>query len=206
MSAVTDPRRAALVAALLGAAVILALQALPAWLPALEYRRELLAAQPWRLLTAHLVHLNWAHALVNAAAWLLLATLFRHAFDARRQLLALALGALAVSLGMALLYPSISWYRGASGALHALFFASVIVHGAAAMRGRAVPATLAAAVLLIGGWIKVALELPPGAQTPESEWLAAPVVPQAHLLGALAGCVLGLAFAAASRLSCGRRS
>jgi len=182
----------ALLAALAGAALILLLQAVPEALAALEYRRALLANQPWRLLTAHLVHVNWTHALVNAAAWLVLARLFAPHLPARRQLLSLAFGAALTSLGLAALFPAIEWYRGASGALHALFFVGATAALASAARSRAWQAALPPLALLPGGWIKVALELPRGAATPHVEWLGAATVPQAHLLGAIAGTAMGL--------------
>jgi len=186
----------ALTAALAGSALILLLQSVPPFLPALEYRRAALAAEPWRLLTGHFVHVNWTHALVNAAAWPLLAWLFAPQLDARRQWLTLVLGALFISLALAGGHPSIEWYRGASGALHALFFAGAVTAVGASLRrhpGRPAPLPLA---LLVGGWIKVALEQPGGSVTPYAEWLAATTVPQAHLLGALSGSLLGLLFTA----------
>ncbi len=42
----------------------------------LEYRRPLLGAEPWRLLSGHLVHLSLIHALLNGVALLLLGRLF----------------------------------------------------------------------------------------------------------------------------------
>jgi len=201
MTSAAKSRSHALAVAAGSAAVILALQAVPDWQPALEYRRELLAAQPWRLFTAHWVHLSWPHALVNAAAWLLLAPLFEASVGARRQLAVLAAAALAISLGLALLYPSLAWYRGASGVLHALYFAGAVLQGAASAREKSGRGMAIAGALLAGGWIKVALELPPDAQTSYAEWLAAPIVPQAHLLGALAGCVAGVALALRAPLS-----
>ncbi len=181
--------------ALAGAALILVLHAVPDVSSALEYRRALLAAEPWRLLTAHLVHVNWRHALVNAGAWLVLARLFERELGAGAQLLCLATAGVFVSLALAALYPAIAWYRGASGVLHALYFA-----GAAAMLANAIgaarrtPALLALA-LIAGGWIKVALEFPRGAETAYSDWLGAATVPQAHLFGAACGTALGLAAA-----------
>ena len=44
--------------------------------PALEYRRALLASEPWRLLTAHFPHLSLTHALLNSIALMLLGRLF----------------------------------------------------------------------------------------------------------------------------------
>lgn len=188
-------RPAALILALAGAALILLLQSLPAILPALEYRRAALTAEPWRLVTGHLVHVNWMHALVNAGAWLLLAQLFSPQLDARRQLLSLALGAALISLALAAWYPSIEWYRGASGALHALFFAGATEAVAASLATGSTGSARVPLALLAAGWIKVAVEQPGGSATPYAEWLGAATVPQAHLAGALVGTLLGLFFA-----------
>ena len=184
-----------LTAALAGGAVFLLLQSMPDGPPALEYRRAALSTEPWRLLTGHLVHVNWTHALVNAGAWLVLAWLFAPQLDTRRQLSSLALGAAFVSLALAGWHPSIEWYRGASGALHALFFAGASAAAGASLRARSARSALAPLALLAAGWIKVALEQPGGSATPYAEWLAATTVPQAHLAGALAGTLLGLFFA-----------
>lgn len=185
-------------AALVGAALIVVLQQLDAAGTALEYRRALLAAEPWRLVTAHLVHVNWEHALINAAAWWLVARLFGPDLDLRRQLTALLAGAIAIGAGLAALHPTILWYRGFSGVLHALYFAGATCWlanalarpAARTLRGLWLPAALA-----LGGWIKVVLEQPAGSATPYADWLGATTVPQAHLLGALAGTLLGFAFA-----------
>lgn len=188
-----------LTAALAGGAVILLLQSMPEGPPALEYRRAALPTEPWRLLTGHLVHVNWTHALVNAGAWLVLAWLFAPQLGTRRQLASLALGAAFISLALAGWHPSIEWYRGASGALHALFFAGASAAVGTSLRGRSARSArsaLAPLALLAAGWIKVALEQPGGSATPYAEWLAATTVPQAHLAGALAGTLLGLFFAA----------
>jgi rhomboid family GlyGly-CTERM serine protease len=186
---------APLTAALAGCALILLLQAVPAVLPLLEYRRAALLSEPWRLLTGHFVHVNWSHALVNAGAWLLLARLFAPQLDARRQLLSLLLGAAFISLTLVAWHPSIAWYRGASGALHALYFAGATAAIVRAARARTRRSAGVALALLAGGWIKVALEQPGGSATPYAEWLAAATVPQAHLLGAVAGTLLGVLFA-----------
>ena len=189
----------AIVLALAGALSILLLQSMPAVPAALEYRRELLAAEPWRLLGAHLVHVNWPHAIVNAGAWLLLAQLFLRELGFARQLACLATSAVFISLALAAWYPAIAWYRGASGVLHALFFAgamAMLADGVAHSRKRL---ALLALALLAGGWIKVAAELPQGRDTAFSEWLGAATVPQAHLLGAAWGTALGLVAARLAR-------
>jgi rhomboid family GlyGly-CTERM serine protease len=187
---VSAPERVALVLAL----TLLALHAVaPA--DALEYRRVALSSEPWRVLTGHLVHINWPHALINAAALWAVARLYAPDLGPWRQAIALALSALAISAALAWLLPSIEWYRGLSGALHGLFFA-----GAAkwllAERPRTLRRLWLPAVLFVGGWIKVALEQPGGAATPQSDWLGAAVIPQAHLVGALCGTLMGALFAA----------
>ena len=163
---------------------------------ALEYRRTALAAEPWRLLSGHMVHLNWQHAAINAVALLVVARLFAHDLRADRQAFVLVLSALVISAGMSWLNPGIAWYRGLSGVIHALFFA-----GAAAWlvstRPRSLRAVWLPAALFFGGWIKVALEQPGGDTLPHAEWLGAAVVPQAHLIGAACGSMLGLAYALA---------
>jgi rhomboid family GlyGly-CTERM serine protease len=165
---------------------------------ALEYRRELLATEPWRYVTGHLVHLNWSHALVNALALLIVARLFAPELGAHRQLAVLFASSLVISAALAVSYPGIAWYRGLSGIVHALFFA-----GATTWLVQARPRTLRnlwlPLALVIGGWIKVALEQPAGGALPHAEWLGAAVVPQAHLIGAACGTVFGLAFAWADR-------
>ena len=190
---------ATLMAALAGGALILLLQAMPAVLPALEYRRAALLAEPWRLLTGHLVHINWTHALVNAGAWMVLARLFTPQLDVKCQVLSIALGAAFISLALAVVYPSIHWYRGASGALHALFFAGATAAVSASLRERSWQSALMPLALLAGAWIKIALEQPGDGAAPYAEWLAATTVPQAHLFGAIAGTALGLLFAAQAR-------
>jgi rhomboid family GlyGly-CTERM serine protease len=163
-----------------------------------EYRRELLASEPWRLLSGHLVHINWQHAVINAVALLIVARLFSPDLRAARQGIVLGTCALAISFGLALLYPTIGWYRGLSGVVHGLFFA-----GAAAWLVKAQPRTLRTLwlplALLAGGWIKVLLEQPAGDALPYADWLGAAVVPQAHLIGAACGTALGLASALADR-------
>lgn len=161
---------------------------------ALEYRRALLASEPWRLITGHVVHINWPHALINAAALVIVARLFAPDLGASRQALVLVSAALLIGLGLGSLAPQVYWYRGLSGALHALFFAGATLWLASA-RPRTVRTLWLPAALVVGGWIKVALEQPAGEALPYADWLGAAVVPQAHLIGAAWGSALGLALA-----------
>jgi rhomboid family GlyGly-CTERM serine protease len=128
---------------------------------ALEYRRALLASEPWRLITGHLVHINWAHAVINVLALLIVARLFSPDLTVLRQMTVLLTAGFVISAGLTLGRPDIAWYRGLSGVLHALFFA-----GATTWLLRTQPRSVGAlwlpAALFFGGWIKVALEQPTG--------------------------------------------
>lgn len=187
--------------ALAGALSLLLLQALTTGAAplldagALEYRAAAAFSEPWRLITGHLVHINWPHALINAAAWWVVARLYAPELPPLRQLAVLGASALVIGLGLAVLHPTIVWYRGFSGLLHALFFAGGVQWLAAALRGpRSLRALWLPAVLVLGGALKVVLEQPAGSVTPYADWLGAGTVPQAHLLGALTGVVFGLAW------------
>jgi rhomboid family GlyGly-CTERM serine protease len=180
-------------AALAGAAVVLLLQALDAG-TALEWRRGLLAAQPWRLLTGHLVHLGWRHAVLNAAAWIAVARLFAAELAPRRQFALFVACSLGISAALWLADPQLDWYRGASGALHGLFAAGTLDALLAAPRAaeRRLPA-----LLLAGLWLKIALEQAGAGTLAPAAWLGAVVVPPAHLAGAVCGSLAMLALRAA---------
>jgi rhomboid family GlyGly-CTERM serine protease len=151
------------------------------------------------------VHINWPHALINAAAWWVVARLFAPELPPARQVAVLLTAALVIGLGLALAYPGIAWYRGFSGVLHALFFAGTVAWLAATLRrlraARNADRPLAPrallqalwlpAVLLVGGAVKVIAEQPAGSTTPYADWLGSGTVPQAHLLGGLVGALFG---------------
>lgn len=164
---------------------------------ALEYRRPLLPSEPWRLVTGHFVHLSWLHAVLNCVALLLLERLFAGRLRRSEQWIVLAAAPLALSIVFWIALPGLGWYRGLSGALHALFFAGCIVWLAtAAGHARWLPGAAVAA-----GAVKVLLEQPWDATFPFREWLGAAVVPQAHLFGAFLGTAWGFYFAGRRRQS-----
>jgi rhomboid family GlyGly-CTERM serine protease len=173
------------------ALVVLAVMAAELFLPAgaLEYRRDLLAAEPWRLFTGHFVHLGFLHALLNCVALLLLGKLFEDRLRPVELFGLLAAAPVLISLMFWLLLPELEWYRGLSGVLHAIFFAGCVVWIATAT-GRARWLPIAA---LAGGTLKVLIEQPWDASFPVNEVLRVAVVPQAHMFGALAGAAVGLA-------------
>jgi rhomboid family GlyGly-CTERM serine protease len=188
--------------ALAGALLLLLLQAAASASPpiaqAFEYRQAVLSAQPWRLLTGHWVHINWPHALINAAAWFIVARLFAPELAPSRQVIVLLVASIVIGVGLRFADPQLAWYRGFSGVLHALFFAGAtqwLMQTLARKEARTLRALWLPVALALGGWIKVFLEQPAGGATPYADWLGAPTVPLAHLLGAACGTVIGFIFA-----------
>jgi rhomboid family GlyGly-CTERM serine protease len=171
-------------------AIVVAVLAAELFLPAelLEYRRALAAREPWRLFTGHFVHLSFLHALLNCVALLLLDRLFAERLRPRELFAILGLTPVLVSLVFWLALPELQWYRGLSGVLHAVYFAGCVAW-IASSTGRARWLPVAA---LVGGTLKVLVEQPWDASFPVHEALRIAVVPQAHLIGAIAGTAAGL--------------
>jgi rhomboid family GlyGly-CTERM serine protease len=95
----------------------------------LSYDRAALAAgQWWRLLTAHLVHLDVEHALLNGLGLVLMWALFARDFSAWRWLAIYLFTSLAISAGLWFLDPGLEWYVGASGTLHGVMAAGTLAH------------------------------------------------------------------------------
>lgn len=170
--------------------VVAAIIAIELFLPAglFEYRRALAASEPWRLLTAHYVHLSFLHACLNGVALVLLGHLFADSLRPRDFFALLAIAPVLISLAFWLVLPGLEWYRGLSGVLHAIYFAGCVAW-IGQVNGRARWLPIAA---LAGGTAKVLLEHPWDSSFPVHEVLRVAVVPQAHLIGAIVGTAAGL--------------
>jgi rhomboid family GlyGly-CTERM serine protease len=143
----------------------------------LRYDRMALAGgELWRLLTAHLVHLDLHHALLNCLGLFLMWALFARDYTPRQWLL-IVLGSMAViDAGLAVWDSTLRWYVGSSGALHGAMAAGTLAH---LRRGERDGWLLAA--FLVG---KIVWEQGVGA-LPLSG--SDPVVVDAHLFGAAGG-------------------
>src|ERR1700733_5418031 len=86
---------------------------------ALRYdRNALLAGQWWRLASAHLVHLDLRHTVLNGLGLILMWALFVRAYRARQWFLILVTSAAAIDAGLWFFDTGVQWYVGASGVLH----------------------------------------------------------------------------------------
>jgi len=145
----------------------------------LRYDRGAIAAGGWwRLLTAHMVHLDVHHLILNELGLVLVWALFAQDFDAVEWCAIVSAGALAISSGLWWLSPRISWYVGASGVLHSMMAAGAAKHLAERAWDRW--------ILALGLCIKLCWEQWGGHAQPL-------VVVDAHLYGALCGFAVGAA-------------
>jgi rhomboid family GlyGly-CTERM serine protease len=143
----------------------------------LRYDRAALAAgEAWRLLTAHLVHLDLRHALLNCLGLVLMWGLFARDYSPRQWLVIVLAASFAIDAGLWLCDSTVQWYVGSSGVLHGVMAAGTLAH----LRRREGDGWILAAFL--AG--KLAWE----------HWVGAlplsgsdPVVVDAHLYGVLGG-------------------
>ena len=149
----------------------------------LRYEREaVLQGEYWRLITAHLVHLNTRHLLLNVGGVALIAGLFKSDYTWRGWLLIALSSAMAIDLALVFWEPQIAWYVGLSGVLH-----GALVAGAVSWwQYQPKRLSLGLTVLLLG---KLATEYGQGSLGLTGDL---PVVVEAHRYRALGGLMAGL--------------
>jgi len=148
----------------------------------LSFDREAIGAgQWWRLLSAHFVHIDLEHAVLNSLGLVLMWALFARDYSPWRWAAIYSGAALAVSVGLWFRNPELQWYVGASGALHGVMTAGTIAH----LRRRDLDGWILA-IFIVG---KLAYEQFAGALPFAG---TANTIVDAHLYGAIGGVVLGL--------------
>jgi rhomboid family GlyGly-CTERM serine protease len=145
---------------------------------ALRYDRTALAGgQWWRLLSAHIVHLDFHHAALNSLGLVLMWALFARDYRPP-QWLAIVLGSIAaIDAGLWMRDSTVAWYVGSSGALHGIMAAGTLAH----LRRRDIDGWILAVFLVA----KLAYEQSAGALPFSAN--PAGVVVDAHLFGTLGG-------------------
>lgn len=144
---------------------------------ALRYARGGIGAgEYWRLLSAHVTHLNAPHLLVNLAGLILVWALVVEEFRLTHWLVITAACVAAIDAGLWWLQPQLQWYVGASGLLHGLLAAGFYC----GMRRRDLVSLIGFALLAAkliyeqsGGSLGITADMP--------------LVSVAHLYGALGG-------------------
>jgi rhomboid family GlyGly-CTERM serine protease len=146
----------------------------------LRYERSGLAqGEWWRLLTAHFVHLDAEHAILNGLGVILMWALFARDYSPLRWLAIYLFSALVISAGLWWLNPDVDWYVGASGALHGVMAAGTLAH----LRRRDLDGWILAIFVLVKlGYEQFAGSMPFAG---DSNTLV-----DAHLYGAVGGLVL----------------
>ena len=85
-----------------------------------------LAGQWWRLLSGHVIHLGFEHALLDVAGLVLMWALFARDYSIRAWLLIVTLSVIGVDAGLWLLSSTTQWYVGSSGVLHGVLAAGIM--------------------------------------------------------------------------------
>lgn len=178
-----DGPRLLVLAGLGGAAIAVHLggAATAGWL---RYQRAaVLDGDWWRLLTAHLVHLNGGHLFMNLLAWLVIWFYAGRKLNGAQWLASLLCCSLTTGFGLLLVSPGIDWYVGLSGVLHGLLATAALVrwrHG-----DRSGVWVLAGLVVKLS-WEQLLGPLPGSVAA-----VGGAVVVDAHLYGALGGVLAG---------------
>jgi len=150
-----------------------------------RYQRDWLqTGQVWRVITAHWVHVGWAHLALNTLGLVICVTLTTPGWSLGRWFAqSLAMG-IAISVLCTLQNPEIFWYAGFSGVLFGLYF--LAAHDLY-RRDRLIAVLVASAIV-----IKVVLEQYTTIDLDSSALIGARVVVDAHLYGLLSAIAIAL--------------
>lgn len=147
-------------------------------------RQQAVTGSWWQWLSAHFVHSNFVHYLVNMIGLGLLWMLHGEYASAKSFVVNFVIIALGISVGIYLFSPSLGWYVGMSGVLHGLFAWGVVID---IYRKRKT-----GYLLMIGLVIKLIDEQFFSTSHFMADLIEVGVAIDAHLYGAIVGLVLGI--------------
>jgi rhomboid family GlyGly-CTERM serine protease len=159
----------------------------PEGLAHLRYDRSgLMDGEMWRLLTAHLVHLNLPHLLLNLFGLLLICELQWGMLPLRHGIGLFGFSGVAISACLWWLHPELVWYAGLSGVLHGLWMGCALygLFCATDTTLRLRLQYIIGALLLVA---KVLMEFYYGPSEYTANLIGGGVMTASHLYGALAG-------------------
>jgi len=139
----------------------------------------------WRGFTAHWVHANWQHLVLNATGLILCMTIASPKWPVWRWVVYNMYLAIGISTLFTLRNPELHWYVGYSGILFGIYLlAAVDLY----RRNRTIALLLGAAIV-----IKVVLEQFSDIRIGSGDLIGIPVIIDAHLYGLLLGLSIALA-------------
>ncbi|MCL5255023.1 MAG: rhombosortase [Gammaproteobacteria bacterium] len=160
------------------AVICVLIQFQPQWHDYLTLSEDGLLAQPWRIFTTHLVHLNLQHLLLNLAALLLLAVIFRQQLQGRLLVNVMVISALFATI-VPIAVSQEYLFVGLSGVLHGIaVYAGVLL----TKQGNKFGFVVLAAVV-----VKLVLDMT--INSGYQDWLGAEVAYLTHLGGAIGGAL-----------------
>jgi rhomboid family GlyGly-CTERM serine protease len=149
------------------------------------YHKSLISqGELWRVVSGHLFHTNGYHLALNISAVILLWALHGHFYSVGQYTGLFMTAALSTSLGIFWFSPQLQQYVGLSGILHGVFVWGAVMD----INHKEKTGYL----LFIGVWLKILHEQYYGASSDIAELIAAPVAVDAHLWGAVGGCLFAV--------------
>lgn len=147
-------------------------------------REQINDGQWWRLLTGNLVHLGYAHLLLNLAGLAVISLLLAPAMHTWQWSIVALASMLGVGTGLLLFDPQLNWYVGLSGVLYGLLLGGAI----AEFRNQRIIAT----ILIIYTVGKIIWEQIYGAVESSEKITGGNVIVNAHLYGMVCGGLTAL--------------
>lgn len=146
---------------------------------------DILNGEIWRLVTGQMLHTNFNHVLLNVSGIVLIWALHGEYYNTKHYISAVTISLVLVGVGI-LLFGDGNNYAGLSGILHTL-----LVYGA---MNDIKKQEKTGWLLLIGIAAKVLYELIVGPAQYTKELIQADVAVEAHLIGCIAGILMGFGY------------
>lgn len=149
------------------------------------YPNHIAQGEFWRIVTGQILHTNLNHAILNSLGLALVWALHGEYYEAKHYFSILIISLVLVGIPLAIFYSS-THYAGLSGIIHTLIVYGAIID----IKRKAKTGWL----ILAGIFVKVGYENLVGASKETAELINAAVAVEAHLIGAIAGMIMGLCY------------